>query len=138
MTVRGRGEEGGRRVEGEGGREGGRGGYLKLALAENDENGVHQLGNLAENEEHDPEATGSFAVGLGSGSAHGLSEAQRRDVVQQVWHGAEHAAKGEEGEAQVPVRQRSTPVETLSEAGKGRREGERKGKDGGREGEGEE
>lgn len=38
--------------------------YLQLAFAEDDENRVDELGDLAVDEKHNPEPTGPFSVGL--------------------------------------------------------------------------
>lgn len=66
---------------------------LELGLAEDDEDRVDELGHLGEDEEHDPQAAGALAVGLGGRRADRLAEGERGDIVQQVGHRADHAAE---------------------------------------------
>mmetsp|Transcript_54623 Transcript_54623/g.116047 ORF Transcript_54623/g.116047 Transcript_54623/m.116047 type:complete len:230 (+) Transcript_54623:128-817(+) len=73
-------------------------------LVHDDEERVQQLGELAEDEELDPEAGGARAVHLHGVAAHDVSERVGRQIVKQMRGGAERADGREERQQEVPRR----------------------------------
>ena len=75
----------------------------EVLLPRNDEEGVNELGNLAEDEELHPQPNGAVAkIDLGGG-AQVLLKGLRGEVVEQVWDSPEHPHEGECREEEIPV-----------------------------------